>query len=148
MTINAVGGTTPPLGTQGPDGAGGREHVRKAMDAVAQKLGLSPDELRSKLESGSSLADLAKAQGVSLDDLKSTITQALTGDGSKLTADQASQLADRLVSRTGGHHHGHHHHHSDSSSVSATTPTTAVDPSSSTSSTSSTGAAGAFNTFA
>jgi len=148
MTINAVGGTTPPLGTQGPDRTEGREHVRKAMDAVAQKLGLSPDELRSKLESGSSLADLAKAQGVSLDDLKSTITQALTSDGSKLSADQAAQIADRLVSRAGGHHHGHHHHHGGSSSVSATTTTTPLDPSSTTSATSSTDSAGAFSTFA
>lgn len=53
-------------------GAGG------ALDAAASALGLKRDDLLSKLRDGQSIADVAKAQGKSLDDVKAAITDAVT----------------------------------------------------------------------
>jgi hypothetical protein len=53
-------------------GAGG------ALDAAATALGLGRDDLLAKLRDGQSIADVAKAQGKSLDDVKSAITAAVT----------------------------------------------------------------------
>lgn len=47
------------------------------MNAVAEKLKLSNDDLRTRLDSGRSLADVAKVQGVSQDDLVATIQAGL-----------------------------------------------------------------------
>ena len=45
-------------------------------EAVQELLGLDADELRAARESGSSLAQIAEQQGVSLDELTSTIVAA------------------------------------------------------------------------
>jgi hypothetical protein len=45
---------------------------------VATYLGLTPAELRDKMRSGTSLADIAKAQGKTVDGLKTAITDAAT----------------------------------------------------------------------
>ncbi len=99
-----------------PDGGRGGGHFGVGHDqaAVAAYLGLSADELRTQLQAGKSLADVATAQGKSVDGLKAAIVaaakksldQAVT-DG-KLTADQAKQMLDRItanvddmVNRTG-----------------------------------------------
>jgi lambda repressor-like predicted transcriptional regulator len=39
------------------------------LDDLAQKLGLSTDDLKTQLQNGSSLADIATAQGLSLDSI-------------------------------------------------------------------------------
>jgi hypothetical protein len=64
-----------PLFGSGP-GMSDHHEVFGAPDAAAAYLGLSEDELRSQLESGKSLADVAKAQGKSVDGL----VQALVAD--------------------------------------------------------------------
>ncbi len=82
--------------------------------AVAAYLGLSADELRTQLEAGKSLADVAKAQGKSVDGLKAAIVAAAKKDldqavaDGKLSADRAKQMLDRItasvdemVNRTG-----------------------------------------------
>jgi len=51
----------------------GDMHGGKFLDAAATYLGLSEDQLRTQLESGKSLADVAKAQGKSVDGLKQAI---------------------------------------------------------------------------
>jgi hypothetical protein len=48
------------------------------LKAVAGYLGLSQDQLRGKLESGKSLADVAKEQGKPVAGLKDTILAAVT----------------------------------------------------------------------
>jgi hypothetical protein len=48
-------------------------HGGKFLDAAATYLGLTEDQLRTQLESGKSLADVAKAQGKSVDGLKQAI---------------------------------------------------------------------------
>jgi hypothetical protein len=80
------------------------------------------------LKSGQSLADVAKAKGMSTDDLISTIKQGLTSNGAQLTDDQATQIATRIANHKGG---GHHHHHHGAGSATATTGTapTGVSPS-------------------
>jgi len=68
------------------------------LDAAATYLGLTEDQLRTQLESGKSLADVAKAQNKSVDGLKQAIVAAFQSkldqavkDG-RLTSDQRDQL--------------------------------------------------------
>src|SRR5579859_182714 len=68
------------------------------LDAAATYLGLTDDQLRTQLESGKSLADVAKAQNKSVDGLKQAMIAAVQSkldqavkDG-RLTADQRDQL--------------------------------------------------------
>ena len=80
--------------------------------AVADRLGMSTDDLKSELSSGKKLADIAKEKGMDMQDLHSTIQQALQKDG---------------ISGTGGHHH--HHTEAASSDASASAPAASLDPS-------------------
>jgi hypothetical protein len=92
-----------PLFGFGP-GPGGFEHHEMfgGLDPAADYLRLSEDELHTQLESGKSLADVAKAQGKSVDGL----VNALVADAKKhldeevseghLTQAQADQMLSRL----------------------------------------------------
>jgi hypothetical protein len=64
---------------RGPGGPGfdGHHGGPMDMDAVAKALGLSQDELFTKLRSGKTLAEIAKAQGKSLDDVKAAVKKAV-----------------------------------------------------------------------
>ena len=107
------------------------------MGAAAQLFGMSAQDLRSALAGGQSLDDIAKAKGVSQDDLRSTITHALSGaspQGSSAPSDATlDRIADRIATHHGGHHggHGHHHHMDASSAVGAPTETATSPPDSS-----------------
>lgn len=68
----------------------------KTMDAVATKLGMSTDDLKSALASGSSMTDLAQKAGVSKDDLVSTIASTLPSQGGA----DATQVATRIADHT------------------------------------------------
>jgi len=70
----------------------GGGHLGGHLSAAATYLGLSGDDLRTKLQAGQSLADVAKAQGKSVDGLK----QALLDDEKK-ELDQA--VADGMLTR-------------------------------------------------
>ena len=74
------------------------------LSAAAGYLGLSEDQLRTKLMSGQSLAGVAKARGKSVDGLEQTILDAAKkrldqavkdGDGD-LTQAEANDMLDRL----------------------------------------------------
>jgi hypothetical protein len=72
------------------------------LDAAATYLGLSPAQLRTQLESGKSLADVAKAQNKSVDGLKQAIIAAAQAkldqavkDG-RLTSDQRDRILAKL----------------------------------------------------
>lgn len=92
-----------PLLGFGP-GPGGFEHheMLGGLDAAAAYLGLSEDQLRAQLESGKSLAEVAKAKAKSVDGL----IDALVADAKKhldeevaeghLTKSQAEQMLSRL----------------------------------------------------
>jgi hypothetical protein len=73
-----------------------------AIDAAAGALGLSRDDLVAKLRSGKSIADVAKDQGKSLDDVKTAITDAVTKEldqavkDGKLTGEQRDRVLSGL----------------------------------------------------
>jgi ribosomal protein S20 len=75
------------------------------LRAAADYLGLTPEELIGDLRSGKSLADVASAQGKTVDGLKQAIVAAARSKldeavkSGRLSADQESQLLARLQSR-------------------------------------------------
>jgi predicted XRE-type DNA-binding protein len=95
------------LAFRGPRGGGfpGKLAFGIGTDAAAKYLGLSESALRSKLSSGQSLADVAKAQGKDVSGLE----QAMTADAKarldkavadkKLTQAQADKMLSALKSR-------------------------------------------------
>jgi uncharacterized protein YidB (DUF937 family) len=93
MNVSSVGSGAA-MRPQGAPPGGGHE---KTSRAVAEKLGMSTDDLKSALKSGSTMADLATTAGVSQDDLVTTIAATLptTGrDGATLdTTAMATDIA-------------------------------------------------------
>jgi hypothetical protein len=102
---------------------GGRRELRaKVESAVADKLGMSVDDLKSQLATGKSMTDIAATKGVSKDELVSTISGVLrasrsgagatassataSSSASSSPADDLTQLATKIADRVGGHH-GH-----------------------------------------
>ena len=102
-------------GLGGPGGPGLRFKIGPggALDSAASALGLKREDLISKLRDGKSIADVAKDQGKSLDDVKKAITDGVTKEldqavtDKKLTGDQRDKILkelgehlDDLVNRT------------------------------------------------
>ncbi len=103
-----------PIGGGGCDGANQvapndwRTRTEQMLDPVAKLFGETTDQLMSELQSGNtSLSALASSKGISQDDLIGAIKQGLqsTNNGQQLSATQLTNLADRVASRTHGHHH-------------------------------------------
>lgn len=73
----------------------------EAIDSAAEALGMSTDDVRSALEQGSTLADLAEQQGVSRDDLLAAVTEGLTTGatrhGRSLSSEQLADMAEHIV---------------------------------------------------
>ena len=98
-----------PIGIPGSGpGFGGRHGfgfgfgLRGGLDAAASYLGITTDQLRTQLQSGKSLADIAKAQNKSVAGLEQAIVSAVQSkldqavkDG-RLTSDEESQILARL----------------------------------------------------
>ena len=89
----------------------------KIVTAVATALGITETQLKSELDSGSTLAQIAVKHGKTAADVTKIVTDSATAQidaavtAGKLTADQATalktrlpQLVDRIVNRTGGDH--------------------------------------------
>ena len=72
------------------------------VKAIADYIGLSEDQLRSQLESGKSLADVARAQGKSVPGLENTILAAVTSRVNAITGLSAAQKAE-VISRVKSH---------------------------------------------
>jgi hypothetical protein len=103
-------------GFGGPGGPGGHRPgfgfgfgfggpgLMAGIEDVATYLGLKPADIAKQLRSGKSLADIAKAQGKTVDGLKTAITDAATKQldaavtASKLTKDQETKLLAGLAS--------------------------------------------------
>ena len=90
------------MGRRGFNGGGGLIGGQGVLNAAAQKLGMTSQDLMTELRSGKTLADVAKEKNVSTDDLKAAIVttvgaqiaQAVT-DG-KLTQAQADKAKTQL----------------------------------------------------
>src|SRR5262249_54958283 len=92
-----------PLGVGMGPGFGGHmdgHGIGGDLDAAATYLGLTEDQLRTQLESGKSLADVAKAQGKSVDGLKQAMLTAIKAkldqavkDGRMTSAERDQALA-------------------------------------------------------
>jgi hypothetical protein len=106
MNVSPVSGTAATRPAGKPHG-GGHE---KTVKAVADELGMSTDDLRSALKSGSTMADLATTAGVSHDDLVATIASTLptTGpDGATVdTTAMATNIADGVRPQRPAHSSG------------------------------------------
>jgi hypothetical protein len=109
MQIDIVGQNSSTATAQRP-----HQMPADVQKAVADKLGMSTDDLNSELSSGKKLADIAKEKGVDMKDIHATIQQTLQKDG---------------VSGTGGGHHRHHHAAAASTDAAAPAPAPSLDPS-------------------
>ena len=96
---------------------------QNVLNAASGALGLSASALKQQLQSGASLSSIAQSQGVSQQTLVSSISNALTQNGSTATGSQLQQIATNIANRTPG---GHHHHPGSAALMNAT-----ADPSSS-----------------
>lgn len=95
-------GQGPGQGQRGPGMPGGPRQGTGGQE-VAAILGMTPQELRTEMQSGKSLAQVAEAKGVSRDTLKAKLLElhktrvdAAVAAG-KLTAEQAQQLTERAT---------------------------------------------------
>jgi len=108
--VNGVRPAGVPGGMRGEEGHGKGGHgprgLMAAADAVAKVLGMTADELKTELQSGKSLADVAKAKGVDVEKVKAAIAadvkahldeEVASGEHSQAEADQKlANLTSRL----------------------------------------------------
>jgi hypothetical protein len=117
---NAIGGVDSTSTFASTSATSFRDRMQTAMQPVADKLGMSEDDLKSELRGGKSLSDVANEQGVSRDDLLAAIKQGLqdANDSSTTSTDATSAATDAtqldaMANKIADHKHGggHHHHH-------------------------------------
>jgi len=99
MTINGISGGWGGTGIEQTQASAERSRFRAVHDAASNYLGLSAEELRGELANGQSLAQVAEANGKSVDGLTQAIADAITKtDGSA----NATSIAERIVSASPG----------------------------------------------
>jgi hypothetical protein len=102
-----VGGPHPGFGRGGRGGPGIGFKLGRggALDAAATALGVSRSELLTKLRAGKSIADVAKAQGKSLDDVKQAITAGVSKELDQAVTDKklTSAQRDDILKELGEH---------------------------------------------
>jgi hypothetical protein len=74
------------------------------LDAGAQYLGLTDEQLRDQLQAGNSLAEIAQTQGKSPDELKSALLSAFP---QSQKTEQLGAVLDRMMTEHPRVHHGH-----------------------------------------
>lgn len=95
----------PPTNDQSSFDAGGAPNGPPPfLDAAADALGLSADDLDEKLKSGESLESIAQSQGVSIDSLTAAIATDFKTTHADATDAQAQAVAERSVKGHKGHH--------------------------------------------
>jgi hypothetical protein len=98
-------GNVPLFGGPGPGGLMHHDGAFGGLDAAGTYLGLTEAQLRTQLESGKSLADVAKAQGKTVDGLVQALVDAAKKKleaavaASRLTQTQADSILADLKSR-------------------------------------------------
>ena len=78
----------------------GRPSGRAAFTAAEHVLGMSAREVRSGLDSGSTLADLASQRGIDQDKLVSAMAAAITAEQPGISASRATEIATRMATTT------------------------------------------------
>jgi hypothetical protein len=126
MSIGSIGSASNPQQSN-------QNNWQNVLNAASATLGLTGPALQQQLQSGSSLSSIAQSQGVSQQTLVSSISSALTQNGSTATGSQLQQMATSIANRTPGGHH--HHHHGGGSTSDATDGSSSADATSATSST-------------
>ena len=92
-------------GPGGPKGMGGMHRGGEGLTAVATYLGLTEAQLRTQLQSGKTLAEVAKAQGKTVDGLVQAMVDAEKAQldkavqSGRLTAAQEQQIVAQLKQR-------------------------------------------------
>jgi hypothetical protein len=92
--------------------AGRFEHRGEGLEAAAEAIGITEDELRAALEDGQSIAQVAEAEGVDVQ----TVIDALVANGTERLEEAIAELPDRMADlvhreglpdrgRPGGFHH-------------------------------------------
>jgi len=105
MKARSAEGGVPFFGGGGHRGGGFGHHGGASLDAAAKYLGLTEAELHTQLESGKTLAEIAKAQGKTVDGLKKALTDATkTKLDAAVKAGTITQAqADELLKRATDH---------------------------------------------
>jgi hypothetical protein len=117
---NLVNRTPPADGERGPKGPGHGPGMKANLDAAATALGITPEELRTELQAGKSLATIAGEKGVEVSkvvdalvaDAKAHLAQAVA-DGRLTQAQADERSADlearitEMVNHVGRPHDGH-----------------------------------------
>ncbi len=67
------------------------------MDAAAKLIGIEPSEMRQQLDGGASLADLATTAGISTDDLKTAMTEAIASTAPAGAVDRMTAGLDSII---------------------------------------------------
>jgi hypothetical protein len=111
MKQRAKDGVIPTLGGRGHGGFGGGHgggpgrNLGMGLPAAADFLGLTEAELRTKLMSGKSLAEIAKAEGKTVADLEAALKASAKKkldaavEAGKLTQAQADEILKRMTER-------------------------------------------------
>jgi hypothetical protein len=94
---------------------------------VAKALGMTPADVSTALQQGTTLADLASQQGVSSSTLEGAIAQGIQQRSPGTTAADAQTAATRIANHSGKHHH-HRAHGATSSATTAATPVSTPTP--------------------
>lgn len=90
---SAIQQTGPRPGGRPPGGGA----MKAGMDAAADTLGLSKDDLRSALQSGATLQGLAESAGVSTDELKTSMTEAINAAAPPEAAERMTSNLDSII---------------------------------------------------
>lgn len=128
--VDAVQATTTATTTQATGMMSRREAVLKP---VADKLGMSADDLVQALRGGKTLSQLAADKGVSHDDLVAAIADGLKQNAPAAAKLDFTKMAERIADGQGprgtgaARHHNHQHHGQQSSTTTdaAATPNSA-----------------------
>ncbi len=110
MKARIAAGEVPLVGLGGGPGHGRGHHVVRFgdLDAAASYLGITEEALRTSLSDGSTLAEIAKANGKTVDGLKDALVAAAKADlaqaveDGRLTAAQQAEILADLSSRIDG----------------------------------------------
>jgi hypothetical protein len=97
MNVSSLTGTTATRLMGPPPGPPPADGPAKTLQAVADKLGLDPEELKKALGGGSTMSSLAAESGISQEDLIATIAATLPAQGPDGVATDVTSMATQIA---------------------------------------------------